>query len=85
MYLVVVTQKVLEATRLEAQLATCDTSVEDLRTIKSAFAAVEKENSELREQVYILRQENRNADLQVRERDQVRLIAFLKSGQTSDM
>ena len=40
-------------------------------SIQSAFAAVEKENSELREQAYILRQENRNAELQVRERDEV--------------
>lgn len=75
MYLVR-TQKVLEATRLEAQLASWGTGAEELRSIKGAFTAVEKENSELREQAYTLRQENRNADLQVRERDQVSLIAF---------
>jgi len=67
-------EKVLEATRLEAQHASRDNGVEELRTtnlsIQSAFATVEKENSELREQAYILRQENRNAELQVRERDE---------------
>ena len=66
-------QKVLEATRLEAQLASHDAGAEELRSLKSAFASVEKENSELREHVYILRQENRNAELQVREREQVRM------------
>ena len=66
-------QKVLEGTRLEAQLASHDAGAEELRSLKSAFASVEKENSELREHVYILRQENRNAELQVREREQVRM------------
>ena len=67
----------LEATRLEARLASGDTGGVELHEIKSTFAAIEKENSELREQVYTLRQENRNADLQVREWDQVKVISVI--------
>jgi uncharacterized coiled-coil DUF342 family protein len=75
-------EKVMEATRLEAAVAAGSEGEDELRvmtsSLKSAFISVEKENEGLRQQLFRMREEERNRELQVRDRDQERRKHFVR-------